>query len=198
MKNMISPLSIVSVAALMMAATPAAFAATLSSSEPDKSMEAAHESFLKHDMQKASADIDNAAASVKKESEKVTATAKESVRKAGEDLSALGKRVKAGKVKSDEELKKTFARADDALAKGWHATAEESMKAGTDAGDALTKAGEGLSGAAKWSGTQLKKGARSSVDSVKTIGKGMKAGSEKVNRWFHDIGDGIKDVELKL
>jgi hypothetical protein len=198
MKNAISLFGIVSVAALMMVAIPTAFAATSSSSEPDKSMEAAHESFLKHDLQTASADIDKAAVSVKKDSEKVAAGAKDSVKKAGEDLSAFGKRVKEGEVKSDDELKKTFARVDNTLAKGWHATAEESMKAGRDAGDSLKKAGESLSGAAKWSGTELKKGAQSSVDSVKTIGKGMKAGGEKVNQWFHDIGDGIKDVELKL
>jgi hypothetical protein len=61
-------------------------------------------------------------------------------------------------------------------------TAEESMKAGKDASDALKKAGESLSGAAKWSGTELKKGARSSVNSVKAIGEGVKAG-EEVNKW---------------
>ena len=69
MKNKISPLWIVSAAALLMVAIPAAFAETSSSdftTEPDKSMAAAHESFLKGDMQKASASIEKAAASVKR------------------------------------------------------------------------------------------------------------------------------------
>ena len=73
MKNTILPLSIISAAALTMVAIPAAVAATSSddfTNEPDKSMAAAHESFLKGDMQKASASIDKAAASVKNESEK--------------------------------------------------------------------------------------------------------------------------------
>ena len=57
---------------------------------------------------------------------------------------------------------------------------------------------ESLSGAAKWSGTELKKGTRASMNSVKAIGGGVKAGGHEVNKWFRDIGDGIKDVELKL
>ena len=136
MKNKIPFLRNVSAAALMMVAIPAAVAATSSSdfsTEPDKSMAAAHESFLKGDMQKASASIDKAAASVKKESEKVDASAKEGVKQAGDELDKLGQSVKSGAVKSDDELKKTFAHVDNELAKGWHATAEESMKAGNDA-----------------------------------------------------------------
>jgi hypothetical protein len=169
MKSIISPLSIVSAAALIITAIPAGFAAT-SSSEPDKSMEAAHESFVKGDMQKASAYIGKAAASVDTDSQKVATSAKESVKKAGEELAKLGHRVKNGEVKSDRELKKTFARVDNALAKGWHATAEESMKAGKDTSNALKNAGESLSGAAEWSGTELKEGVRSPVNSVKAMG----------------------------
>jgi hypothetical protein len=42
------------------------------------------------------------------------------------------------------------------------------------------------------------KGARSSVNAVKVIGEGIKAGSEEVNKWFHDLGNSIKDIERKL
>ena len=52
--------------------------------------------------------------------------------------------------------------------------------------------------AAKWSDTELKKSARTSVNAVKAIGEGIKAGGEEANEWFHDIGDGIKDIEQKL
>jgi hypothetical protein len=198
MKNKISLLRNVGAAALAMAASPAALAETSSSdfsTEPDKSMAAAHESFLKGDMQKASASIDKAAASVNKESENV---AKEGVKNAGDELDKLGQGVKRGAVKSDEELKKTFAHVDNELAKGWHATAEESMEAGKDASSALKKAGESLSGAAKWSGTELKKAAQSSVNAAKKLGEGIKAGGEDVKKWFQHIGDGIEDVERKL
>src|SRR6478672_536003 len=111
MKNTIPLLSIFSVAALVMTAVPTAFAEA-ASNEPDKSMTAAHESFLKGDMQKASESIDKAAASVNDESEKVAASAKDGVKKAGDELANLGKRVKNGEVKSDNELKRTFARVD--------------------------------------------------------------------------------------
>jgi hypothetical protein len=30
------------------------------------------------------------------------------------------------------------------------------------------------------------------------MGQGIHAGSEQVNKWLHDIGDGIKDVDQKL
>ena len=105
----------------MMMAIPAAFAETSSSdftSESDKSMAAAHESFLKGDMKKASASIDKAGASVSKESEKVAASAKEGVKKAGDELEKLGQSVKNGAVKSDDELKKTFAHVDHATGQG--------------------------------------------------------------------------------
>ena len=49
---------------------------------------------------------------------------------------------------------------------------------------ALKKAGESLSGAAKWSGTELKKGAQSSVNAAKKVGEGVKAGGEEVKKWF--------------
>ena len=200
MKNKI-PLSIISTAALMLAAIPSVLGAPSSSdftTEPDQAMSAAHESFLKGDMQKASASIEKAAASVKKESEKVAASAKEGVKKAGDELDKLGRRVKSGTVKSDDELKNTFAHVDNELAKGWHATAQESINAGKDASSALREAGEYLSAGAKWSGTELKKGARSSVNALKGLGKDIKAGGEDVKKWSQDIGDGIKDVERKL
>ena len=63
----------------------------------------------------------------------MAASAKEGVKEAGDELDKLGQSVKSGAVKSDDELKKTFAHVDNELAKAWHATAEESMKAGNDA-----------------------------------------------------------------
>jgi hypothetical protein len=54
-----------------------------------------------------------------------------------------------------------------------------------------------LDGAARWSGAKLKGGTRSSVDAVKKFGKDtdkeIKKGGAEVERWFKDIGEGIKD-----
>lgn len=161
-------------------------------------MTAAHESFLKGNMEKASASIEKAAASVKHESGQVATSAKDGVVEAGDHLAAFGQTVKSGAVKSDKELKKQFARADNALAKAWHTTANESIKAGKDGGTALKRAGESVSDAAKWSGTQLKKGAQKSVDAVKTIGTGAKTGGQETMEWLQGIGEAIKDVAQKL
>src|ERR1700754_2136671 len=128
--------------------------------EPDKTMAASHQSFLKGDTDKAAAQIHKAAAYVKKESGEVTSSAKAGLQKAGDALDKLGDDVKSGTVKSADELKKTFASVDHALAEGWHKTAEQAKASGQDAGDALRKAASALDGAAKWSGTKLNQGAQ--------------------------------------
>jgi hypothetical protein len=171
-------------------------------SEPDKSLAAAHESFMKKDMDKASEHIHKAAASVKKESEKVTKGSQMEMKKAGDELDKLGDGVKNGTVKSDAELKKTFAKVDHQIAGCWHKTAAESKKSGKDASADLKKAGASLDGAAKWSGKQLNEGAQSSIDAIKKAGssvdKGTKASADEVDKWFKHLGEGIDDLGHKL
>jgi hypothetical protein len=155
--------------------------------DPDKTMASAHEAFVKKDTTKA-------ATYVKKEADRVGKDVKAGVVKAGADLDKLGRAVKAGTVKSGDDLKKAFATVDHELAKAWHKTADEAKKGGKDSGEALKKAGAGLEGAAKWSGTKLKEGTLASVDGLKKAGKGAKVGAEDVGKFFKDIGDGIADV----
>ena len=187
--------------AVFLAAGPAIHAQTSTadfSGEPDKSMAAAHESFVKGDMKKAGNDIGKASAYVKKEANQVAKDAKSGVTKAGAELDKLGKSVKAGTVKSAAELKKTFAKVDHALASAWHQTAAESQKAGKDATTALKQASAALDGAAKWSGNKLQEGAQASVDGLKKVGASVQTGAEQVGQWFQGIGDGIKDLGQKL
>ncbi|HUL51284.1 MAG TPA: hypothetical protein VLU94_01740 [Candidatus Nitrosotalea sp.] len=170
--------------------------------EPDHTLSAAHESFVKGDTNKAASQIHQAAAYVKRESEKVAQVSKEGMTKAGAELDKLGNNVKAGTVKSEAELKKTFAKVDHEIADCWHRTAAESRKSGGDASRELKKAGTSLTGAAKWSGTKLKEGTQASIDALKNAGKNVgketKASASTVNKWFEDIGDGIKDLGKKL
>jgi hypothetical protein len=170
--------------------------------EPDKTMAAAHSSFVKGDTAEASQQIRKAATYVRNESSEVAASAKEDVKKAAASLDQLGRDVKNGTVKSGDELKKTFARVDHALAVGWHKTAEEAKTSGKEAGLALKKAGAALDGAARWSGTKLKQGAQASVQTLQKAGKktgeAIKVGAKQVEEWFNDIGNGIKDIGRKL
>jgi hypothetical protein len=170
--------------------------------EPDKTMAASHSSFVKGETAKASQEIGKAATYVRNESREVSASAKEGVEEAAASLDKLGRDVKNGTVKSGDELRKTFARVDHALAEGWHKTAEEAKNSGKDAGAALKKAGAALDGAAKWSGTKLKQGAQASIRTLQKVGKKtgetIKAGANDVEGWFKDIGNGIKDVGRKL
>jgi predicted thioesterase len=203
-KTIFSVLSMLIIASLA-AGSPAAYAQRSPADftgEPDKTMAAAHESFVKKEMDKAADQIGKAADYVKEEAGKVATGSKEGVKKAGDELGKLGQSVKKGAVKSADELAKTFGKVDHELAKAWHKTADEAKKAGKDSSDALGKAGESLAGAAKWSGNRLKKGTQSSVEAVQKVGnataKGVKDGTEEVNKWFKGIGEGIEDLGRKL
>jgi hypothetical protein len=190
---------------LLVASLPAVCAQTKSAdftTEPDKTLAAAHESFVKHDTQEAAEQIHKAGTYVKKEADKVASGSKEEMKKAGAELDKLGDGVKAGRVKSDAELKQTFAKVDHQIADCWHKTAADAKRSGKDSGADLKKAGDALAGAAKWSGTQLKEGAKSSIDAMKKAGKGVgtaaKASADEVDGWFKHIGEGIDDLGHKL
>ena len=93
--------------ASLVAGIPAVYAQTSPADftgEPDKTMAAAHESFVKKDMNQAAEQIGKAADYVKKEADKVAKDAKEGVKKAGDELGKLGQGVKKGIVKSGDEL----------------------------------------------------------------------------------------------
>jgi hypothetical protein len=181
------------VSSMVYAQTPKDFAG-----EPDKSMAAAHESFLKGDMNKAADHIKKATAYVRAQEKKVSKDAATGLKKAGDDLERLGADVKKGAVKSPDELKKTFAKVDHALATAWHATAEQEQKAGKDATGALKSAGAGLQGAAAWTGTKLNDGAQAAVDGLSKAGRGVKLGADAVGNAFRGLGEGIADLGRKI
>jgi hypothetical protein len=116
--------------------------------DPDKSMAAANEAYLKKDNDKAAEYIHKAAAYFHKESDEVASSGKKYMKEAGDGLDKLGEDVKKGAVKSDDDLKKAFAKADHLSAKAWRETMAASQKAGKDATEAFKKAGTSLEGAA--------------------------------------------------
>src|SRR5262245_30844253 len=166
--------------------------------EPDKSMASAHEAFVKGDLNKASEHIKKAAGYLHAQEKKVAKDASAGVKKAGDDLDRLSADVKKGAVKSPDDLKKAFAKADHALATAWHATAEQEQKAGKDASRSVTSATSALEGAASWTGSKLDTGAQAAVDAVHTAGRGARMGTDAVGRAIRGIGDGIADVGRKI
>jgi hypothetical protein len=170
--------------------------------EPDKSMAAAHEAFLKGEKDKAAKDIHKAARWIEKQSDKVGEGSKADMKSAGEELDKLGEGVKDGSVKSGDEMKKSFAKVDHEMAACWHKTAAESKQAGKDSTDDLRKAGNSLENSAKWSGQELSEGTRETVAAVrkasKATGEATKASAEQVDKWFKGIGEGIEDMGKKL
>ncbi|MBP9901407.1 MAG: hypothetical protein V9H26_05240 [Verrucomicrobiota bacterium] len=187
--------------AVLLAAMPAVYAQTQPvnfTSEPNKSLAAAHESFVAKNMNAASEQIHTASVYVRKQSSKVSGEAKAGMKKAGDELDQLGQGVQAGTVKSEAELKQTFAKVNHQMATCWHQTAAASKEAGKNANAELKKAGASLSASAKWSGRKLNEGAQSTVDAIKQAGKAtsdhVKAGGEAVDKWFKNLGESIKDL----
>ena len=184
--------------ALLMSVVPAVYGQTSKAdfkTEPDKSMAAANESFLKGDTKKAGEEISKAADYVKKQANHVAAGSKADMEAAGAELDKLGQGVKSGTVKSEADLKKSFAKVDHQIAMTWHKTAAAAQKLGKDSSADLNKAGTALAGAAKWSGNQLNEGTQKTVDAVKHAGK---ATADQVQSWWKSIGDGIDDLGHKL
>jgi hypothetical protein len=203
-KNILLALSILNISLPMAIVAPARAQTDPDdfTTEPDKTMAASHQSFVKGDTNKAAAQIHKAATYVRDESDQVAASAKADLQKAGDALDKVGQGIKDGTVKSADELKKTFATVDHVIADSWHETAQQAKASGKDAEEALRKAGAALDGAARWSGTKLKEGAQASVDALKKAGRktgeGVKAGAKQVEGWLKDIGNGIKEVGRKL
>jgi hypothetical protein len=179
-------------------ATAYAQATGAPATEPDKSLTSAHEAFVKGDMNKASEHIKKAAAYLHAQEKKVAKDASGGLKKAADDLDQLSADVKKGTVKSPDELKKAFAKADHALATAWHATAEQEQKAGKDASSSITNASSALEGAAKWTGSKLDTGAQAAVDAVHKAGRGARMGVDAVGRAIRGVGDGIADVGRKI
>ena len=205
MKTPYSTLLTAALIATLIACLPAAYSQTSTAefkTEPDKTMAAGYESFLKRDTKSAAENIDKAADFVKKQSQHVAEGSKAGMEKAGADLDKLAEGVKNGTVKSGDELKAGFAKVDHEMATCWHNTADEARKQGKDSTADLNKAGASLAGAAKWSGHQLDEGTQKTLDEVKKAGEaaqnGVKAGADQVDKWFKGIGHGIDDLAHKL
>jgi len=166
--------------------------------EPDKSMASAYQSFVDGKMDKSAEQIKKAANYVRKQEKTVAKGAAAGVKSAADDLDRLGAEVKKGTVKSADELKKTFAKVDHAMASAWYETAETEQKAGKDATRAAKTAGEGLEGAARWAGTKLDAGAQAAVDALRTAGRGARMGVDALGRAIQGLGSGIADVGKKI
>ena len=197
-RSLVGSVSIVVVMLMAGAATAYAQATDALAVEPDKSMASDNEAFAKGDANKASDQIKKAAAYLHTQEKKVAKEASAGLKKAADDLDRLSSDVKKGAVKSADDLKKAFAKADHALATAWHATAEQEQKAGKAASTSITHASDALEGAAKWTGAKLDAGAQAAVDATHAARRGARMGADAIGRAIRDIGEGIADMGRKI
>ncbi len=195
----------IAVAALL-AGLPVAYGQTSSAdfqTQPEKSMATAYEAFVKGNTGDACGYISIAANYVKTQARlSMTADSKEGMAKVERELLKLREGVEKGTVKSGDELKKTFAKAEYESARCWHKTAQEAQKAGKDSTYALKRTAERLDGASRWSGHQLDAGTKKSLAAVEGVGqgtnKGVKAGTAELDQWCKSLGHGIEELGKKL
>jgi hypothetical protein len=98
---------------------------TVLADEPERYMQAAHESFLKKDVKATAAELRKAAAFVKLEAARAADDSKTGLVASATELEKLASDVEKGAVTSVEKLDSTFARAAHALANHHHKKAEE-------------------------------------------------------------------------
>ncbi|HUU96668.1 MAG TPA: hypothetical protein VM487_13085 [Phycisphaerae bacterium] len=163
--------------------------------EPEHKMKAAHESFLKKDMEATAADLRKAAAFVKLEAARAAGDAKKGLVASATELEKLAGDVEKGTVSSSKTLEAAFARAHQALAKHHHAKATESWAAKAEhaTGHELKAAAASVESAFKWGGKEMETGTEAVIkDSRYAAEKLIEGGGwvgEEVGKAIEKCGD---------
>jgi hypothetical protein len=164
----------------------------------------AHEFFLKKDFKTAASEIRKGADFMKKEAESATEEGKKVLAASVQELGKLATDVEKGAVKSEKELKDTFARANNALARHHYLKASEqwAKKETKSTGNALKNAAQYLEQAAKWSGHKLEAGSSEVVKGARAVAdkliQGTKWVAEEVSKGIKDMGNEISKLGKQI
>jgi serine protease Do len=164
----------------------------------------ARESFVKKDLRDAASEIRQAAAFLGGEEAKATGEAKKELPKSAQELLMLAERVENKTVKSEKELDDSFANAETALARYYHAMASESwakkeissagqylMQAADHVEKALTSAGEKI-------GETSKRVIREAKEVAWKLEKGVGLSAAEVGQSLDTIGKEITERAHKM
>jgi serine protease Do len=157
----------------------------------------AREHFLKKDFKDAASGIRRAAAYLKNEEAKATGEAKQDLAQSARDLDRLADRVEKKAVISEKELDDTFARAEYALARYYHAMASESWakKEASQAGRYLTAAATHLENGLISAGQRLEEKSKKVIQEAKDVGEKLEKG---VGLSGSDVGKSFEAVKKEL
>jgi serine protease Do len=164
----------------------------------------AHESFLKKDLRGAASEIRQAAAFVGSEEAKATGEAKKELRASAQELLMLAERVENKAVKSEKELNDSFARAEAALARYYHAMASESWakKETARTGQYLKQAADHVEKALTSAGQKMEEASKKVIQKAKeTAGKMERAvglSAAEVGQSLDAIGKEIAERAHKM
>ena len=170
----------------------------------ESNFQKAHEFFLKKDFKIAASEIRKGADFMKKEAESATEEGKKVLAASVHELEKLATDVEKGAVKSEKELKDTFARANNALARHHYLKASEqwAKKETKSTGNALKNAAQHLEQAAKWSGHKLEAGSSEVVKGARAVAdkliQGTKWVAEEVSKGIKDMGNEISKLGKQI
>ena len=160
--------------------------------EPGSHLEKAHESFLKKDVQVATAEMKKAAAYCLIEAKRATGDARDGLVGAGHELEKLADDVKSGTVQGIKSVDDAFARAYHALAKHHHLKATESWtkKETKKVGHAIHASASYVERGFQAAGHEVDEGIHKTLDGARKLSGDLISGSGKLGE---DVGSAISN-----
>ena len=173
-------------------------------SELDRLFQKARESFSKKDFQDAASDIRRGEMFVKREAERATGEAKQTLTASTQELDKLADGVQKRAIRSVKELDSVFARTHHALARYYQQKASESWakKAISEAGQYLKLAAIHFEKALAWAGHQIEAEGAAAVEEAKRVGEKLEKGegwaASEVRKDIDAIGKEIDEAGRKI
>jgi hypothetical protein len=168
--------------------------------EPQRHFGAAVEDFAKKDFKAAAAEVREASAYVRLESVRAIGDAKKGLESARTGLDETALALDRGAVKSEQDLTRVFARAEQALAVAHRAKAAESWarKAYETTGYEMKAAAQDLEAASSWTEAELKTGATQAAVDARVIGDKLASGGvwakDEVSKGFESLATSLNKL----
>jgi hypothetical protein len=165
--------------------------------EADDHFIEARDSYLAKDNKDAAEELREAAAFLRVEARRTSEKAREELYDSAKELEKLATRAERGEIKSVEEMEPVFARADEALARHYHAKADHYWKTKQPqrAGRALEAATDAIDNSMHWSKQQ----AESAWDKTKETTRKVTAKLAEGTGWVaEEVGEALKATSEEL
>jgi hypothetical protein len=169
-----------------------------------KNFESANEAIARKAYRDAAKEIQEAATLMRTEGDRSKGEAQNALAKSSEELSNVADRLNQEAAPSEQNVKATFARAQQALAVEHHAKAASAWadRQGQRTAKELELSADALENAAAWSGHKLSASSKTALqdidDAIKDVADGGRAADKKVGAAVTKMGTEVKELGRKL